>query len=92
VPAEESVETTVSKDASRYPAPNSALEEKSVTDSVTDDEPQHTGSIQSASSGPAIVLIPEVEVTEDSTPTQAIPAEPAPVQASPAEPAGPSDE
>ena len=92
VPAAEPVETTVSKDASRYPAPNSALEEKSVTDSVTDEEPQHTGSIQSASSGPAIVLIPEVEVTEDSTPTQAIPAEPAPVQASPAEPAGQSDE
>jgi hypothetical protein len=88
VPAEEPVETTVSKDTSRYPAPNSALEEKSVAD----DEPEHTGSIQSASSGPAVVLNPEVEVTEDSTPAQAIPAEPAPVQASPAEPAGQSDD
>jgi hypothetical protein len=88
VPTEEPVETTVSKDTSRYPAPNSALEEKSVAD----DEPEHTGSIQSASSGPAIVLNPEVEVTEDSTPAQAIPAEPAPVQASPAEPAGQSDD
>jgi hypothetical protein len=88
VPTEEPVETTVSKDTSRYPAPDGALEEKSVAD----EEPQHTGSIQSASSGPAIVLNPEVEVTEDSTPAQAIPAEPAPVQASPAEPAGQSDD
>jgi hypothetical protein len=87
-PAEESIETTVSKDISRYSAPNSALEEKSVAD----DEPEHTGSIQSASSGPAIVLTPEIEVTEDSTPAQATPAEPAPVQVSPSEPAGQSDE
>ena len=87
VPTEEPVETTVSKDTSRYPAPNSALEETSVAD----DEPQHTGSIQSASSGPAIVLTPEIEVTEDSAPAQAIP-EPAPVQAAPSEPAGQSDD
>ena len=87
-PTAESVETTVSKDTSRYSAPNSLLEEKSPAD----DEPQHTGSIQSASSGPAIVLTPEIEVTEDSTPAQATPAEPAPVQASPSEPAGQSDE
>jgi hypothetical protein len=87
VPAEEPVETIVSKDTSRYPAPNSALEEKSVAD----DEPEHTGSIQSASSGPAIVLTPEVEVTVDSAPAQAVP-EPAPVQAAPSEPAGQSDD
>jgi hypothetical protein len=88
VPTQDPVETTVSKDTSRYAVPNGALEEKSVTD----EEPQHTGSIQSASSGPAIVLTPEVEVTEDSTPAQAIPAEPAPVQANPSGPAEQSDE
>jgi hypothetical protein len=88
VPTEAPAETTVSKDISRYPAPNGDLEEKSVADQ----EPEHTGTIQSAFSGLAIVSTPEVEVTEEPTPAQAIPAEPAPVQATPSEPVGQSDE
>jgi TolA-binding protein len=90
-PTEEPVETIVSKDVpkdpSRYLAPNGAPEEKPVAD----EEPGHTGTIQSASSGPAIVLTPEVEVTEDPIPAQAFPAEPAPVQATPSEPDEQSD-
>jgi hypothetical protein len=87
VPTEEPIET-VTKDTSRYPEPNSAVEEKSPADQ----EPEHTGTIQSASSGAAIVFAPEVEITEEAAPVQAAPAEPAPVQATPSEPAGPSDE
>jgi hypothetical protein len=87
VPTEEPIETVVSKDTSRYPAPNSDLEERSVADN----QAQHTGAIQSASSGLAIVSTPEVEITEDQNSVQATPAEPAPVQAIPAEPAEQSD-
>ena len=71
VPTEQPVESIVTKDASRYPEPNGAVEEKSVAGQ----EPEHTGSIQSASSGAAIVLDPVVEVTEDPTPAEAAPAE-----------------
>jgi hypothetical protein len=88
VPTEEPVETTVTKDTSRYPEPNSAIEEKSVADQ----EPEYTGTIQSASSGAAIVLTPEVEVTEEATPVQATPAEPAPVEITPSAPVGQSDD
>jgi hypothetical protein len=88
VPTREPVETTVSRDTSRYPAPSSAVEEKSPADQ----EPEHTGSIQSASSGAAIVLIPEVEVTEEAAPVQATPAEPAPVETTPPAPVGQSDD
>ena len=88
VPTEEPSETSVSNDTSRYPEANSALEEKSVADQ----EPEYTGTIQSASSGAAIVLTPEVEVTEEAAPVQATPAELTPVQATPSEPAEQSDD
>jgi hypothetical protein len=88
VPTEEPVETTGTKGISRYPEPSSALEEKSPADQ----EPEHTGSIQSASSGAAIVLTPEVEVTEEAAPVQATPAEPAPVETAPSAPVGQSDD
>jgi hypothetical protein len=87
VVTEEPVET-VTKDAARYPEPNSSVEEKSPADQ----EPEHTGTIQSASSGAAIVFTPEVEVTDEAGPVQVIPAQPAPVQATPSEPAGESDD
>jgi hypothetical protein len=88
VPTEEPSETSVSNDTGRYLEENSALEEKSVADQ----EPEHTGTIQTASSGAAIVLTPEVEVTEEAAPVQATPAEPTPVQATPSEPAEQSDD
>jgi hypothetical protein len=72
-PAEEPVETVVTKDASQYSEPPAAVDEKPVAEQ----EPEHTGSIQSASSGAAIVLNPGVEVTEDPAPVEAVPAEPA---------------
>jgi hypothetical protein len=68
-PTEDSVEPIV-KDTSRYPEPNGAAEEKSVSDQ------QPTGSIQSASSGIATVLHPVDEITEEPAPVQATPAEP----------------
>jgi hypothetical protein len=70
-PAEE---TVVTKDASQYSEPAATGDEKSKAEQ----EPEHTGSIQSASSGAAIVLNPEIEVTEDPAPVEAVPAEPAP--------------
>jgi len=88
VPTEEPSETTVSKDTSRYPEPSSTVEEKSPADQ----EPEHTGSIQSASSGAAIVLNPGIEVTEEPAPVQATPAEPAPVEITPSAPVGQSDD
>lgn len=78
VPADEPVETTVTKDTDQYPEQNGAVEEKSTTDQV----PEHTGTIQSASSGATIVSDPEAEITE----------EPAPVQSTPTEPTGQSDD
>jgi hypothetical protein len=82
-PIEEPVETAVSKDASRYPEPNSAPEEKSVAVDEDQTGTIPSAAIASASSGAAIVLNPEVEVTEEPAPPQALPAEPAPVQAVP---------
>jgi hypothetical protein len=70
-PAEEPVETVVTKDASQYSEPAAPAEEKSTAEQ----EPEHTGSIQSASSGAAIVLNPGIEVTEDTAPVEAVPAE-----------------
>jgi hypothetical protein len=88
VPTDEPRETTVSKDTSRYPEPSSAAEEKLPADQ----DPEHTGTIQSASSGAAIVLAPEVEVTEEAAPVQATPTEPAPVETTPSAPVGQSDD
>jgi hypothetical protein len=78
VATEETVETVVTKDASRYPGQYGATEDKVGADQ----EPEHAGTIQSASSGAAIVLDPGIEVTE----------EPAPVQTTPAEPVAQSDD
>ena len=72
-PTEEPVETVVTKDASQYSEQPAAVDEKPVAEQ----EPEHTGSIQAASSGAAIVLNPGVEVTEDPAPVEAVPAEPA---------------
>jgi hypothetical protein len=88
VPTQEPVETTAAKDISRYPEPSSAVEEKSPADQ----KPEHTGTIQSASSGAAIVLTPEVEVTEEAAPVQVTPAKPAPVETIPSAPVGQSDD
>jgi hypothetical protein len=88
VPAEEAVETTVTKDTSRYQDPSSAVEEKSSVDQ----DPEHTGTTQSAFSGAAIVFTPEVEITEDAAPERPTPAEPAPVQAIASEPVAQSDD
>jgi hypothetical protein len=78
-PAEESVETVVAKDAAPAAESAGAVEEKSVAD----EQPEHTGTVQAASSGAAIVSYPEVEVTIDPAP---------PVEATPAEPSQPSDD
>jgi hypothetical protein len=73
-PTEEPVETIVTKDTSQYPEQVAPVDEKSKAEQ----EPEHTGSIQSASSGAAIVLNPGIEVTvEDPAPVEAVPAEPA---------------
>jgi hypothetical protein len=72
-PAEEPIETIVTKDTSQYSEQPAAVDEKPVAEQ----EPEHTGSIQSASSGAAIVLNPGIEVTEDPVPVEAVPAEPA---------------
>jgi hypothetical protein len=88
VPTEEPVETTVSKDTSRYPEASGTVDEKSAADQ----EPEHTGSIQSASSGAAIVLNPGIEVTEVAAPVQATPAEPSPVETTPSAMVGQSDD
>ncbi len=77
-PTEEPVETIVTKDPTPASEPAGPAEEKSVPDQA----PEHTGTVQqSASSGAAVVLNPEVEVTE----------EPGPVQSAAKEPAAPSD-
>jgi hypothetical protein len=77
-PSAEPVETAVAEEPA--PAAESAggVEEKSVADL----EPEHTGMVQTASTGAAIVSYPEVEVTE----------EPASVEATPAELPEPSDD
>ena len=72
-PAEEPVETIVTKDASQYSEQPAPVDENSKTEQ----EPENTGSIQAASSGVAIVLNPGIEVTEDPAPVvEAVPAEP----------------
>ena len=63
----------MTKDTSQYSEKAAAVDEKPVAEQ----EPEHTGSIQSASSGAAIVLNPGIEVTEDPAPVEAVPAEPA---------------
>jgi hypothetical protein len=63
LPTEEPAETIVTKEAAPASEPAGAAEEKSVADQ----EPEHTGTVQSASSGAAIVLYPEVEVTVEPT-------------------------
>jgi hypothetical protein len=74
VPAEEPVETIVTKDTSQYSEQTAPVDENSKAEQ----EPENTGSIQSAPSGAAIVLNPQIEVTEDSAPlVEAVPAEPA---------------
>jgi hypothetical protein len=72
VPTEAPIETTVTKDSGQYPEQNGAVEEKSTTDQV----PERTGTIQSASSNASIVLDPEAEITEEPAPVPSTPAEP----------------
>jgi hypothetical protein len=76
-PSEEVVEIVVAKDPAPAAESAGADEEKSVTEP----EPEHTGTVQSASSGAAVVFYAEVEVIE----------EPASVEATPAEAPQPSD-
>ena len=71
VPTEEPIDSVVTKDASRYPEQAAPVEENSVAE----EEPEHTGTIQSASSGTAIVLYPEVTVVKEPPPVGAAPAE-----------------
>jgi hypothetical protein len=71
VPNEDPAEAVVTKDESRYAEQTAPIGEKSETEQ----EPEHTGTIQSASSGAAIVLSPEIEVTEDPAPAEAAPPE-----------------
>jgi hypothetical protein len=66
-PTEEPVETIVTKDTSQFPEQAAPVDEKSKAEQ----EPQHTGSIQSASFGAAIVLNPGIEVTDDPAPAEA---------------------
>ena len=70
---EEPVETNVTKDTSQYSEQPAAVDEKTVAEQ----EPEHTGSIQSASSGAAIVLNSGVDVTDDAASVGAAPGEPA---------------
>jgi hypothetical protein len=72
VPSEDPAEAVVMKDASRDPEQAAPVEEKSVAKQ----EPEYTGTIQSASSEASIVLDPEVQVTEDPAPAEAAPADP----------------
>jgi hypothetical protein len=72
-PAEEPVETVVTKDTSQYSEQPAPMDENSKAEQ----EPEHTGSIQSASSGAAIILNRGIEVTEDPAPVEAVPEEPA---------------
>jgi hypothetical protein len=44
---------------------------------MADQEPEHTGTVRSASSGAAIVPYPEVEIMVEPVPVEAAPAEPA---------------
>jgi hypothetical protein len=68
---EEPVETIVTKDTSQYSEQPAPVDEKSKAEQ----EPEHAGSIQSASSGAAIVLNPGIEVTGDPAPVEGVPAE-----------------
>jgi hypothetical protein len=72
-PAEEPVETIITKDTSQYSEQPAPVDENSKAEQ----EPENTGSIQSASSGAAIVVNPGIEVTEDPDPVETAPAEPA---------------
>jgi hypothetical protein len=72
-PLEEPVETVVTKDANQFPEQPATVDEKSKAEQ----ESEHTGSIQSASSGEAIVLNPGIEVTDDPVPVvEAVPVQP----------------
>ena len=82
-PTEGPVETIVTKDTGQYSEQAAAVDERSVAKL----EPEHTGSIQSASPGAAIVLNPGIEVTEDQALFKAAPAE-----AVPPEPVAQSDD
>jgi len=42
---------------------------------VADQEPEHTGTVRTASTGAAIVSSPGIEVTEDPAAVEATPAE-----------------
>jgi hypothetical protein len=75
-PTEEVVEIVVAKDPA--PAESAGADEEK---SVTEPEPEHTGTVRSASSGAAVVFYAEAEVIE----------EPASVEATPAESPPPSD-
>jgi hypothetical protein len=70
-PTEELVEAIVTKDTSRYPEQAAPAEENAVADQ----EPEHTGTVRTASTGAAIVSSPGIEVTEDPAPVEATPAE-----------------
>jgi hypothetical protein len=70
-PTEEPVETIVPKDTSQYSEQSGVVEEKSVADQG----PEHTGTVQTALSGAAIVSIPQVEVTEEPASVEATSAE-----------------
>jgi hypothetical protein len=72
-PTEAPVETIVTKDTSQYSEQPAAVDEKPAAEQ----EPEHTGSIQSASSGAAIVLNSGVDVTDDAASVGAAPGEPA---------------
>jgi hypothetical protein len=70
-PTEEAVETVVAKEPAPEAESAGAVEEKSVADL----EPEHTGTVQTASSGAAIVSYPEAEVIEEPASVEATPGE-----------------
>jgi hypothetical protein len=63
----------VAEDASQYSEQPAPADEKSKAHQ----EPDNTRSIQSTSSGAAIILNLGIEVTDDPAPVEAVPAEPA---------------
>jgi hypothetical protein len=70
-PTEEPIEIVVAKDPAPTPEETGAAEENAVADQ----EPEHTGTVRTASTGAAIVSYPEVEVTVEPAPVEATPAE-----------------
>lgn len=71
-PSEEPIETVVVKDTAPAAEPAGAAEEKSAAEEAS----EHTGTVQTASTGAAVVSYPEVEVTVEPAPAEAVPAEP----------------